>query len=356
LDQASSTLWLISQLQAMPKIDLHRHLEGSLRLETMAEISREHGLDFPTTADELKPLICVTQDDPKTSKNFLAKFKAVRQFFRSMDIIERVVGEVVADAAEDGIVYLELFFTPQALAADQGLDLDRVFDVVLQSAGEASREHSIQVNLIVSINRHEPLPSAERVVQLALEKRESGLVGLDLAGDESHFGAEPFKPIFMQAHGGGLGLTVHAGEWGGPENIRFAIEELGAQRIGHGVRVLHDQSVMELVRDLNLACEVCLSSNRLTGVDLSLPDQPLTKLLQAGLQVTLNSDDPTILGTSLSQEFAIAILDHGLTVESLKGMTLAAVQAAFLEPRKMRALEKDLIDRLMNFRLETGKV
>jgi adenosine deaminase len=350
----SSTLSLLSQLRAMPKVDLHRHLEGSLRLETLAEISDQHGLDLPTTADGLRPLVCVTDDDPRTAENFLAKFKAVRQFFRSLEIIDRLVGEVVADAAEDGIAYLELLFTPQALGAEQDLDLEEVFDVVLHSAKIAAGRHALQVRLIASINRHEPLPIAERVVQLALERRMEGLVGLDLAGDERHFEAGPFKRIFKEAHEGGLGLTVHAGEWGGAMNIRFALEELGAQRIGHGVRVLEDPAVLELVRTLKVPCEVCITSNRLTGVDRSLPDQPLFKLLQAGLQVTLNSDDPTILGTSSSQEFAVAIREHGLTVESLKGMTLAAVQAAFLERREKQALEKDLIERLMNFGLETS--
>jgi adenosine deaminase len=354
LELDTSTLSLISQLREMPKVDLHRHLEGSLRLQTLAEISREHGLDLPTTPEGLRPLICMTKGDPRTAAHFLAKFKAVRQFFQSLEIIDRLVGEVVADAAEEGIAYLELLFTPQALAAQQDLDLKSVFDVVLQSAQQSARRYPIQVHLIASINRHEPLPIAEKVVQLALERRGAGLVGLDLAGDESHFGAEPFQPVFQEARQGGLHLTVHAGEWGGPENIRFAVEALGAQRIGHGVRMLEDPSVLARVREHQVACEVCLTSNRLTGVDDLLPEQPLIRLLQAGLQVTLNSDDPTILGTSLSQEFALAIRDHGLTIESLKGMTLAAVQAAFLQPKEKKALEADMITRLMNFHVKTG--
>jgi adenosine deaminase len=245
-------------------------------------------------------------------------------------------------------------FTPSALVATQNLEMEAVFDVVLAAVSEASNRFPIKLNLIASLNRHESLPIAEHVVQLALERRNDGLVGLDLAGDESHFSAEPFKRVFSTAIEGGLRVTVHAGEWAGAENIRMALEELGAQRIGHGVRMLDDQQVLELVRDRKIPCEVCLTSNRLTGVDDILPEQPLTKLLQAGLQVTLNSDDPSILGTSLSREFAIAIQEHGLTVESLKGITLAAAQAAFLDRREKQALEDKLIGSLMNYQLETG--
>jgi adenosine deaminase len=338
----------------MPKVDLHRHLEGSLRLETLAEIASVYALDLPSSVAELGSLVQVHDNDPKTADNFLAKFKTLRRFFQSTEIISRLVGEAIVDAAADGIVYLELLFTPQALAANQDLDLEEVIDTVLNAATEAAVKASIRVNLIASINRHEPLSIAERVVQLALDRRDQGLVGLDLAGDEGHFGAEPFRQVFVAARKGGLGLTVHAGEWGGAENIRFALEDLDAQRIGHGVRILEDQQVLAMVRDRKVPCEVCLTSNRLTGVDDLLPEQPLLRLLQAGLQVTLNSDDPSILQTSLSQELAIAILEHGLSVETIKGLTLVAAQAAFLPQREKQALEKDLISRLMNFTLEAG--
>jgi adenosine deaminase len=167
---------------------------------------------------------------------------------------------------------------------------------------------------------------------------------LDLAGNEIEFPAGPFQAILAGAKQAGLGITIHAGEWSVAQNVSQAILELGADRIGHGIRVLEDREVTALARDRGIPFEVSITSNYLTGAIPSLDAHPLAEMIQAGLRIVLGTDDPAIFGTTLSGEYQFA-LDHlDLSFESMKGFILTAVQAAFLDPRRIRQLEAEFID------------
>ena len=214
-----------------------------MRLATMLDIARKHGVTVPASLLNLSGLVQVQDEDPLTFSNFLEKFKTLRLFYKSPDVIHRVTREAVEDAAKDHVRYLELRFTPVALSRAEGFPLHDVMDWVIASAGEAAREHKIRVGLIASVNRHESPELAEQVAWLAVEHKQRGLLGLDLAGNEAEFKTQPFHEIFKEARQSGLHITIHAGEWGPAENVRDAIENLGAERIGHGVRVLEDDSV-----------------------------------------------------------------------------------------------------------------
>jgi adenosine deaminase len=249
------------EMRRLPKVDLHRHLEGSLRLRTIMEIARLYGLTVPVSTAQLRPLVEVTEDEGRNFRSFLAKFQTLRLFYRTPEIISRMTHEAIADAAADGLVYLELLFTPIALARAQGFALKDVMDWVVASAAKSAREFGITVRLIASINRHEPVEIAEEITQLAVDRMSAGLCGLDLAGNEAEFPASPFVGLFKQAKVNGLHISVHAGEWGGADNVRFAIEQLGAERIGHGIRILEDPSVTALACERGIPFTVCLTSN-----------------------------------------------------------------------------------------------
>jgi adenosine deaminase len=268
---------------------------------------------------------------------FLSKFQILRLFYRSADIIRRVTREAVQDAAADGVQYLELRFTPVALGRAQQFSLADVMDWVAESAGQAAADFGIPVRLIASVNRHESPALAEQVVGLALARRDKGIVGLDLAGNEADFSAAAFAPIFQRAREGGLHLTVHAGEWGPASNVREALQLLNADRIGHGVQVLQDPQVVELAAQRQVPFEVCLTSNFQSGVVPSLAEHPLMKMLQAGLNVTLNTDDPNISRITLSDEYRLAVENLGLPggSDGLSRLVLQAANAAFLpEPER----------------------
>lgn len=315
---------------AFPKAELHRHLEGSLRLKTMLDIARAHGITIPSGTGPLSSLVQVQGGEPFTYQNFLAKFNTLRMFYRSPEVIYRVTREAVEDAARDNVRYLELRFTPVALSRAERFPLHDVMDWVCDSARKAAQEFDIQVALIASVNRHESVELAEQVAWLAAERRERGILGLDLAGNEADFPAEPFLGVFREAKQSGLHLTIHAGEWGGAENVRAAIEMLGAERIGHGVRVLEDPAVVRMAREYKTVFEVCVTSNYQSGVVKSLADHPLLRMLSAGLVVTLGTDDPSISQITLSDECRRACEELGMSQEMLKQCTLSAAEASFL--------------------------
>jgi adenosine deaminase len=332
----------LNTYRAIPKVELHRHLEGSLRLDTMLEIARQHGIVIPEDVLRLSNLVQVQEKDKFTFQNFLAKFDTLRLFYRSPDAIDRITREAVEDAARDNVKYMELRFTPVALSRAERFPLHDVVDWVISSVKEAAEKHHVTVRLIASVNRHESIDLAEQVAWLAVERLQDGMVGLDLAGNEAEYPYQPFYGIFREAKQAGLHLTIHAGEWGPAEHVKDAIEELGAERIGHGVRVLEDEKVVELARERGTAFEVCVTSNYQSGVVQSLETHPLLGMLERGLNVTINTDDPSISRITLSHEYYTACEDLNLPQNTLKQRILAAAQACFLPEDEKKTLVTQL--------------
>jgi adenosine deaminase len=320
----------LNTYRALPKVELHRHLEGSLRLDTMLDIARQHGIVIPEDVLRLSNLVQIQEEDKFTFQNFLAKFNTLRLFYRSPDAIDRITREAVEDAAKDNVKYMELRFTPVALSRAERFPLHDVVDWVIASAKEAAKKYGVIVRLIASVNRHESIDLAEQVAWLAVERTKDGIVGLDLAGNEAEFSYQPFYGIFREARQAGLHLTIHAGEWGPAQHVRDAIAEIGAERIGHGVRVVEDQDVLRLARERGTAFEVCVTSNYQSGVVQSLATHPLMKMLEAGLNVTINTDDPSISRITLSHEYYTACEDLHMPQSTLKQRIVAAAQACFL--------------------------
>lgn len=320
----------LNQYFSLPKVELHRHLEGSLRLTTMLDVARQHGVTVPISMFNLSGLVQVQDQDPQTFTNFLDKFKTLRLFYKSPDVIDRVTREAVEDAARDNVRYLELRFTPVALSRAEGFPLHDVMEWVVKSAQEAAQEYKVKVGLIASVNRHESPELAEQVAWLAAGHIKNGLYGLDLAGNEAEFKTEPFHGIFREAKQAGLRITIHAGEWGPAENVRDAILHLGAERVGHGVRVMEDENVVALAKQEGTVFEVCVTSNYQSGVARSLTAHPLPKMIKAGLQVTLNTDDPSVSRITLSHEYQHVCEQLKVPINSLKQSVLCAAQASFL--------------------------
>lgn len=315
---------------SLPKVELHRHLEGSLRLTTMLDIARQHGVTVPASMFNLSGLVQVQDKDPMTFTNFLDKFKTLRLFYKSPDVIDRVTREAVEDAARDNVRYLELRFTPVALSRAEGFPLNDVMDWVVASAQEAAKKFKIKVGLIASVNRHESPELAEQVAWLAAEHIKDGLTGLDLAGNEAEFRSEPFYGIFKEAKQAGLHITIHAGEWGPAENVSDALQNLSAERIGHGVRVLESEKATQLARELGAVFEVCVTSNYQSGVVESLVEHPLPRMLEAGLKATVNTDDPSVSRITLSHEYQHVCEELLVPMDVLKNSVIDAARAAFL--------------------------
>ncbi len=306
----------------------------------MLDVARQHGVTVPASMFNLSGLVQVQDKDPQTFTNFLEKFKTLRLFYKSPDVIHRVTQEAVEDAAKDNIRYMELRFTPVALSRAEGFPLHDVMDWVISSAKEAAREFKVKVGLIVSVNRHESPELAEQVAWLAADHIKDGVCGMDLAGNEAEFPAAPFYDFFKEARQAGLHVTIHAGEWGPAQNVREAIEKLGAERVGHGVRVVEDESIVALAKERNTTFEVCVTSNVQSGVVKTLAEHPLPRMAQAGINFTINTDDPSVSRITLSREHQLAHQELGLSISALKESVLRAAQAAFLpEDEKKRLFD-----------------
>jgi len=323
--------------QSLPKVELHRHLEGSLRLETMFEVASQRGLPI-RDINHLRSLVQVNQGEPYNFKNFLSKFETLRTFYQSPEIIGRFAQEVVSDAAADNVRYMELRFTPMALSAAQGFPLAEVIEWVIENVEISNRRNGIQTSLIVSLNRHESVQVAEKIACLAVDYMERGIVGLDLAGNEAQFPALPFVGVIREAKQAGLHITIHAGEWGPAQNVSDAIQFLFAERIGHGVRVMEDPAAVELSRLQGIPFCVCVTSNIQSGIAATLEDHPVRAMLSAGLNVTLNTDDPGISQICLTDEYRQFCEDLGFSLETLRERVLSAARAAFLPEPKRQAL------------------
>jgi adenosine deaminase len=343
---------LRATIATMPKIELHRHLEGSLRLDTLVDIAREHGIEMPDyNVETLRPFVQMMPGEPRSAKHFLSKFAMLRQFYRTTEIIKRITREIVADAASDNVRYMELRFTPKALCNITERAIEEIVPLVCDAGNEAAAAHGIIVRYIVSMNRHEPVALGEPVLRAAIANRERGVVGLDLAGNEAEFSCLPFRSLFHRAKAAGLGVTIHAGEWAGADSVWDAIGNLGASRVGHGINVLQDPALVQVLVDREITLEVCPSSNYLSGIVDALKDHPLQALTRRHVLTTLNTDDPLLCNITLSREIEVVMEHMEITLDDIKQYMLRAARAAFLP-----ALERENLIRQFQNYMATVKV
>ena len=330
---------LYDSIRAMPKIELHRHLEGAVRLETLIDIARDFGMEMPEYHPEvLRPFVQMMPDEPRTWQNFLAKFRVLRQFFLSPNVIRRITREVVEDAALDNVKYMELRSTPRALCNSMKATPDEVVRWVCETAMATAKIHDIQVRLIVSMNRHESVEVGEQVTKAAIAHMNMGVVGIDLAGIESDYTAYPFRHVFHMGRDAGLHITLHAGEWQGADSVWDAISNIGASRIGHGIRSIEDGGVVNVLLERNITLEVCPSSNVDSGVVSNMASHQLPILVASGLPITINTDDPLVSGITLTDELIRVLQYLPFTIDDIKGFMLNAARASFLNDDERRVL------------------
>ena len=332
LPQTTGTLW--EWANTLPKIDLHRHLEGSLRLNTLAEIALEHGIDLPSyEVEQLRPYVQIT-DDPPDYQRFLGKFELLRNFYTSKEVVQRVVREAIIDAADDNIRYLELRFNPEALANAQNFSMNDAVEWVKETTRSTQAETGTRTCLILTVPRKESLKTAYEIVELSIAHFGDLVRGIDLVGDEVNFPAERFLEPFRRARQAGVNITIHAGEWAGAQSVYTAVKHLEAQRIGHGIRSIEDSTVVQLLYDRKVALEVCPTSNLQTGAVHGMGQHPLLDLYNLRLRITLNTDDPSISDTTLTDEYVVSVAALGVEPNQVYHMLRYSADAAFIPPEE----------------------
>ena len=321
----------------LPLIDLHRHLDGSVRLETIIDLARRHNIPLPgATVEELRPHVQVTEPQPGLMA-FIAKMLWMTRVLADADACRRITRENVEDAKREGIDYLELRFSPFFMAEPHGLDPEAVVAAVIEGAAEGSAATGVKVNLIGVLSRTYGAEVAHKELAALLAHRQH-FVALDLAGDEANFPAPLFTEHFRKARDAGWRITVHAGEAGGPQSVWDAVRLLGAERIGHGTRALEDPALVDFLLENGIAIEANLTSNVHTSTIPDLASHPLRHMLAHGLLASINTDDPGVSAIDLHHEFEIAAPAAGLSQEQVRQAQSNALETAFLSEK-----EKELI-------------
>ena len=333
----NTSLFDLKTIIQMPKIDLHRHLEGSIRLDTLYDLVKELNIEV-NSKKYLSSKVQVQSEDQFTLENFLTKFSFLRQFYQSKEIIQRITRECIEDAILENIQYLEIRFTPAALSNNETFKYEEVISWVLESIAASSLQADIQVRSIISLNRHESVEKAKRIFSDSKQFKSFGLVGFDLCGDEANFSAIPYESLFDRIKNEGFFITIHAGEWGKANNIRHAILKLHADRIGHGVRVLEDPDIVEIARNHATLFEVCISSNIHSGVFRSIENHPIMKMMKNGLNISVNTDDPMISQIRLSSEYQILLSRLGFSFSDILSFLGNAVNSSFLNASEKKEL------------------
>ncbi|HYY65257.1 MAG TPA: adenosine deaminase [Gaiellaceae bacterium] len=284
-----------------PKIELHVHLEATVRPETLLEIARRNGYRLPaTTVTELVELYRYRDFD-----HFMDVWALTTNALRHYDDFRQVVVDYAAEAGRHGAVYIEGIFSPIERVW-RGVDWDEVFAGYCDGAAEARERHHVEVRLTPDITRGAPLDAACEAVRYAIKYQERGIVGIGLGGEENLYPPEPFEPAFRTAKEAGLASVPHAGEVVGAQSVRGALEKLDADRIRHGIRAVDDPGLVREIADRRLVLDICPISNLRTGAVRSLDEHPLPQLVAAGVQCSISTDDPEMFDTDLSREYAAA--------------------------------------------------
>jgi adenosine deaminase len=322
---------------SLPFIDLHRHLDGNVRLETILDLGRQHNLELPAwDVDGLRPYVQVSSPQPGVMA-FIEKFHWMIEVLVDYDACRRVAYENVADAYHEGLDYLELRFSPWFMAENHALDPAGVVEAVCDGVSAGRQDFNLPVNLIGILSRTYGPETGWKELNALLQNKDR-LVALDLAGDEAHFPAILFSGHFRAAREAGWGITVHAGEIAGPESIWQAIRDLGATRIGHAVAARHDSALLDYMLSQAIAIEGNLTSNVQTMTTVDYASHPLRQFLEHGICVTLNTDDPGISGIDLAYEYNVAAPAAGFSTEHIRVLQANALKASFLKAEEKTAL------------------
>lgn len=324
------------RLRALPKAELHVHLDGSIRPETMLELADEAGVALPVStaaalADHMRA------DDSADLVDYLAKFETTLALMQTAPQLERIAYELAVDHAAENVKWVEVRYCPW-LNTRGGLSMDEVMDAVLAGLGRAEAEADVRTGVIVCALRHLGPDHSMELAELAVAYRDRGVVAVDLAAAEKGNPAALHADAFRLAAEHDLSRTVHAGEAFGPPSIRQALLDCDAHRIGHGTRLQEDESLERYVRDHRIPLEICLTSNVQTRVAATFETHPVRRYFDEGIRLTLCTDNRLMSGTTVTEEYWRAHEHLGFTFDELVEVARMGFDAAFLPWPEKKAM------------------
>ncbi|MEH7086031.1 adenosine deaminase [Neobacillus drentensis] len=323
----------------LPKIELHCHLDGSLRPETIIDIAKREGISLPSLdRDELQreliaPLECESLDE------YLEKFSIPNLVMQSEENLRRITFELFEDAARENVKYMEVRFAPLLHTAG-GLDVEEIIQSVITGMKDAEKQFEIKGNLILSCMRTMPASRAFEVVEKGKKFLGEGVVAIDLCASEEEGFSEKFVEPIALAREYGYRVTIHAGETGVGKNVLEAVKLLGAERIGHGVFIKNCDEAYNIVKEKRIVLEMCPTSNVQTKAVNQFSEHPIYQFHKDGIQVTVNTDNRTVSNTTMANECDIVFKEFNISEDDYKQIYLTSVEASFANAETKEKLKK----------------
>ncbi|HTM19273.1 MAG TPA: adenosine deaminase [Kofleriaceae bacterium] len=335
-------------IERLPKTDLHCHLDGSLRLDTIIDLARKQQVKLPTfDRDELFKLL-YAGDTCSSLDEYLRGFDITLSVMQTEESLERSAYELAEDAWEENVRHLEVRYAP-LLHTRAGLSLTQVVEAVLRGLRNAKRAFGIRYGVILCGIRSMSAELSLRMAELAVAFKNRGVVGFDLAGSEVNNPAKTHYKAFQLILQNNINCTAHAGEAYGPESIAQAVHACGAHRIGHGTRLIEDGDLLNYVNDHRIPLEVCPSSNVQTKAARSWEAHPVDFFVDYGLRVTINTDNRLVTDTTVSKELLICHKRFGWSLDQIKEILIAGFKSAFIPYREKADLLKEITVELAGF-------
>jgi len=332
-------------LRKLPKAELHCHLDGSLRVSTILELAAHQKVQLP--ADNQKDLhnILAIKGKMKNLEEYLEIFDITLSVLQTPESLTRVSYELAEDCWNDGVRYVEVRYSP-ILHTQEGMTSSESIDAVKKGLDQAEAEFGIKTGIILCGIRNISPEVSLKLADLAVQYKNRGVVGFDLAGAEENFPAKHHQEAFELILKKNINATLHAGEAFGPESIHQAIHACGAHRIGHGTRLMENKDLMAFVNDHRISLEICLKSNIQTRSIPSLEVHPFKYYLDQHLRVTLNTDNRLISDTTLTDEYLLAVNTFNLTLQDIRTIIINGFKSAFLPHNERRELIREVVDEL----------
>ena len=334
-----------SLIKSIPKVELHCHLDRSLRIETILDLAQKQKITLPSTdVSELASILCIG-DKRGTLEEYIARFDITLSVMQTPESLRRISYELIQDVADENVRYIEIRYSP-ILHTNKGMTLEESVLAVRDGLKKGEKDFGVKSGIIICGIRHISPHASLKLADLCMRFKNKGVVGFDLAGAEENFPAKDHRQAFYHILNNNINATIHAGEAFGPASIHQAIHYCGAHRIGHGTRLKEDKDLMQYVNDHRITIESCLTSNWHTKSVRSLKFHPFKFYYDKGIRITINTDNRLISGTTLTKEFALAHELFGLGLHDFREVTIIAMKSAFLPYDERKAMIKSIADEL----------
>lgn len=334
-----------SLLQKLPKVELHCHLDGSLRIPTILDLAKQDKVTLPTSSSDKLSKLLVIGKTRGSLEDYIKRFDITLSVMQTPEALRRTAYELIEDVAKENVRYIEIRYSP-ILHTEKEMTIGESVEAVREGLQRGQKDFGVKSGIIVCGIRNISAAASLKLADLTVRYKNKGVVGFDLAGAEENFPAKDHQEAFYMILNNNINATIHAGEAYGPSSIHQAIHHCGAHRIGHGTRLKENKDLMNYVNDHRITLEICLTSNWQTRSIRSLKYHPLKYYYDQGIRVTINTDNRLMSGTTLTKEFLLAHKLFGFKLHDFREMIIMAIKSAFLPYAERKQMIRGIADEL----------